>query len=173
MHHHEPERTDDDGADAWDTGFSHGDVQPTNILVRAHAASLDDPEFVLGDFDHMSSRRHLAPPNRIVPECLSQKYKGHDASLQRQWDDVVGLSMIIYGMLTGRTIDSRAESLRPQVAELEEIHREIDAVSAKRLVRTVQNMLDVDLPLAPVPIDHFLASAFPAATAPAENPDRG
>ena len=185
-HEHEPEGDDegDNEGAANDTGFSHGDVQPTNILLRDHDDDLADPVFVLGDFDHTSSRKRLAPPTRIVPECLSRKYEGDDVSRQRQWDDVFGLSIVLYQLATGGTIDHRAESLRDQVAELEKLHGEIDQDSAKHVVRTVQNMLDVDRPLpspvllAPnvdrprpqprVPIDHFLESAFPRSpvTAP-------
>jgi serine/threonine protein kinase len=154
-------------------GFSHGDVQPTNILVRAQSENPShdhDPGFALGDFDHMSSRddggERLVPPLRIVPECLSRKYEGDDVFVQRQWDDVAGLSLVLYRMLTGRTIDRSTKNLHEQVAELKKLHREIPGQdSAKHVVRTVQNMLDIKRPA--VPIDAFLASAFPDSTAPA------
>jgi hypothetical protein len=114
-------------------GRYHGNVKPTNILI---AHEHDVPVFRLGDFDLVAS------PAGLVPRCLSENYPLEPLAL-RKCDDIVALSLVLYRMLTGETIDPHSTTnLHPHARRLRKLAGGVSHPRAQRVIDTVARVFE-------------------------------
>jgi hypothetical protein len=155
----------------------HGDVKTSHILVD-HVDEHGDkaPEFRLGGFAPDPEPAGAALPVSIVPECLAQKYQGNDGLGKRQWRDVAALAMILYQLLTGRTLQFESlGELSKQIEPLDKLlaapdheHRRMlpkiitalkDIFSGKTATLTIQDFLARIEPVPSVTVTQLLPAA--------------
>jgi hypothetical protein len=110
-------------------GGWHGAVKPCNIAVTRNAGRL---EFRLGHFDRGYRLRgatgDATTRDGVVPDYLALRAAGDVGTVEyRQWEDVVGLLLLLYEMLTGKTVHPGVFDLRPHRQELDTVSESIAA----------------------------------------------
>jgi hypothetical protein len=131
----------------------HGYVRARSIFVSDDAAGR---VFLLGDFDLAFG--HDTPSERpigIVPDCLWKRSRDADPLVQRQWEDVAALSLVLYEMLTGRSVDPRKTlTMEEPVRRLETLSVTDEAARGSAIVVVLRQIFADDSTLT---IDQLLA----------------
>jgi hypothetical protein len=88
-------------------GHYHGNVTPSNILFDDHRTS---PVFRLADFELTDPVEHAAARAPVIADIapVGARDEAASAVADRQWDDIVALSLIVCRMLTGKDVDLHA-----------------------------------------------------------------
>lgn len=145
-------------------GGWHGYLRPSSIFVTD---ADDDRMFRLGDFDLAFCHDDASDaPIGVVPACLSERCRDASPLVQRQWDDIAALSLVLHRILTGTTIDPGVTDMGDHVKELWALAPDNEAAGKSRVVELLGQIFEEDLVLT---IDQFLArlDALMAAEQPA------